>query len=99
MNDITRYPLYWPNNVPRTTPQARSYPKFSLVSISAAANGVLMEINRLNHRSWDYSDETVIISTNQKVRQDGLPLGSRLQWDDLQRAYDQALASFHEQTF
>ncbi len=73
MSSITRYPLCWPDNVARLAPQRRSRPRFEERSIAAATSLVLAEINRLNTRCWDYQDESVVISTNLRLRQDGLP--------------------------
>lgn len=73
MPEITRNPLCWPNNVGRTAPQNRTWPKFDQQTVAAATNHVLQEINRLNSRRWDYSDASVIISTNVILRRDGLP--------------------------
>lgn len=77
MSEITRSPLCWPNNVPQTPPHARGKPNFYERTIASATNHVLAEINRLNKRHWDYRDEAVIVSTNLKLRLDGLPSGSQ----------------------
>jgi hypothetical protein len=77
MSEITRTPLTWPNNVARTAPQLRTWPKFDLPSISVATNLILQEINRLNKRRWDYADQSVIISTNLTLRKDGLPISDQ----------------------
>lgn len=76
MSDITRYPLHWPNNVPRRAPHQRGHPHFGDTTIHAATQLVLQEINRLNKRHWNHSDSSVIISTNQKLRLDGLPVSN-----------------------
>lgn len=77
MAEITRNPLCWPNNVPRTAPQTRTWPQFYERSLSSSIGYVLAEINRLNQRRWDYKDAAVIISTNLRTRQDGLPLAGQ----------------------
>lgn len=73
MSEITKYPLHWPDNVPRTAPHRRSRPNFGESTIDRSTDMVLQEINRLNKRRWDYNDESVIVSSNQKLRRDGLP--------------------------
>lgn len=73
MSTITRFPLCWPDNVGRRAPQIRLRPQFAERSIASATTMLLAEINRLNNRPWDYSDEQVVISTNLRLRADGLP--------------------------
>lgn len=81
MNDqssITRSPLCWPNNVPRTAPGKRGSPQFDERSISQASKFVVEEINRLNKRRWDWNDDDVIVSTNLALsKRDGTPLSSQ----------------------
>jgi hypothetical protein len=77
MSEITRTPLCWPNNVPRTAPHNRGTPNFTERSIAIAVGMVRAEINRLNQRHWDYSDESVIVSSNLRLRLDGLPRGDQ----------------------
>ncbi len=74
MSEISRSPLCWPNNVPRTPPHNRTHPKFDERSYQSASTFVIHEINRLNKRYYDSYDESVIISTNLKHRQDGMPV-------------------------
>ncbi len=76
-NTITKSPLCWPDAVPRTAPHRRGSPKFDDRSLDQAARFTIHEINRLNKRRWDYQDENVIISSNLKLRQDGLPLSNQ----------------------
>lgn len=72
MSEITRYPICWPNNVPRTAPQSRGYPQFyEPRSLFAAIQHVRAEINRLNKRKHDRDDQDVIISCNLRRNQDG----------------------------
>ncbi len=73
MSEITRNPLCWPNNVPRHPPHRLMMPRFELRSLDQAARMVIHEINRLNQRHWRHNDESVIISSNVRLRQDGLP--------------------------
>lgn len=82
MNDITRFPLFWPNNVPRRASQVRKKAQFGEKTIASATNVLIQEINRLNHHRWDHRDEDVILSTNLRLRQDGLPLGQQMQPSD-----------------
>lgn len=79
MSDITRNPLCWPNNVPRRAPHQRKNPLFNERSIATATEFVIAEVNRLNQRSWNYRDESVIVSTNLKIKLDGLPAGNQSQ--------------------
>lgn len=77
MTEISRSPLCWPNNVPRTAPHLRGEPSFQERSIATATGFVLAEINRLNKQRWDHRDEDVIVSTNLKLKLDGLPAGNQ----------------------
>lgn len=77
MNDITSFPLCWPNNVARTPPHNRGNPQFAERTIANAVGSLLAEINRLNNRRWDHCDEKVIISSNLKPKLGGLPSGSQ----------------------
>jgi hypothetical protein len=73
MGEITRSPLCWPDNAPRTIPSHRRQPLFVEQSISYSLHHLKSEINRLNKRRWDYQDESLIISTNLDLRLDGIP--------------------------
>ncbi len=73
MGEITRCPLAWPDNVARTAPSARQWPRFASYSVSDAVKLLRAEINRLNGQHWDHDDDDVIISTNVRARLDGLP--------------------------
>jgi hypothetical protein len=77
MSEITTYPLCWPNNVARIPPHSRGNPQFSERTIASAVGFLLAEINRLNARRWDYSDDDVIISSNLKLKLGGLPSGNQ----------------------
>ncbi len=74
---ITRYPLCWPNNVARTAPQRRTYPQFNTGSISSAVQKAISEINRLNGRRWDYDDQSVILSSNLRLKKNEWPVGDQ----------------------
>lgn len=73
MDTITRNPLTWPDHVPRRAPHQRGQPQFKPRALAESAGFVLAEINRLNGRRWDYQDESVIISSNLRLKQDGTP--------------------------
>lgn len=79
MSEITKSPLYWPNNVPRTAPGKRGEPQFQHRSISGASSFIIAEINRLNKRRWDWSDENIILSTNLRLKKDGAPYSEQNQ--------------------
>jgi hypothetical protein len=82
MSDLTRFPLCWPHNVPRRPPHLRKKPLFADRSVSAATNQLLQEINRLNHRSWNFSDRSVIVSTNVRLKKDGMPYSGQAEPQD-----------------
>jgi len=71
MSEITRFPLVWPNNVPRTAPQLRTRPQFDERTFPAARDFVQAEINRLNKRRHDYNDDGIIISCNKRFLASG----------------------------
>jgi hypothetical protein len=73
MSEIKGFPLSWPDNVARTPPHLRLYPRWDERTINAGANFVRAEINRLNGRHWDYLDENVVISTNIRTTLGGNP--------------------------
>lgn len=75
--EITRNPLCWPDNVARRAPQERQRPNFQERSLASATSMLLQQINRLNNRRWDYRDESVIISSNLRLKQDGNPMGTQ----------------------
>jgi hypothetical protein len=77
MAEITNHPLCWPNNVPRTAPHLRGWPHFNQESVASAVNRVLAEINRLNGRSWDHDDGSVIVSTNVRPTLAGVPASNQ----------------------
>lgn len=73
MNSITRNPLCWPDNISRTPPHLRGRPRFEERTLAQATSFVLAEINRLNNQHWSHQDESVIISSNLRLKQDGTP--------------------------
>jgi hypothetical protein len=72
-----RYPLQWPEGWPRTLPQRRKSDSRYKVSETRARDDLLHSIALFgaNHRS-------VVLSTNIKLRQDGLPYANRPRLDD-----------------
>lgn len=64
-----RYPLHWPEGWPRTVPHKRTWSNFR-VSHNRAQDNLMAEIRRLGGRN-------VILSTNIRLRQDGLPYASQ----------------------
>lgn len=79
MAEITRNPLCWPQNVPRSLPQNRRRPQFQERSIATATSLLLQEVNRLNNRRWDYRDESVILSSNMRLKPDGFPASQQME--------------------
>lgn len=77
MNEITRNPLHWPDNVPRTAPHLRGNPQFAERTLLVASRFVRAEINRVNNRRWSSEDESVIISSNLRLKHDGTPYSSQ----------------------
>ena len=73
MSEITKNPLTWPDSVPRTAPHLRGEPQFKERSLAVAAEFVRSEINRLNNRRWNADDESVIVSSNLRLKNDGTP--------------------------
>lgn len=73
MSEITRHPLCWPDNVPRTAPQNRQRALFENKTVNGAIRLVLAEVNRINKQAWNHADDKVIISTNLRLKRDGLP--------------------------
>lgn len=73
MSNITRNPLCWPDHVARTLPARRGRPQFSEKSIADSVSFLRAEINRLNRREHWLNDDSIIISTNLRLKLDGLP--------------------------
>lgn len=65
MSDVDKFPLTWPDHVPRTPPQNRSQGSF-IVTPDRATQDLLKEVRLA--RGTD-----LIISTNIPTRKDGLP--------------------------
>ncbi len=70
MSDATRYPLTWPAGRSRTRYPARS--KFKVQSFARVRDELLNELKLLGAKN-------VILSTNLKLRQDGIPLAGQAQ--------------------
>lgn len=68
--DATRYPLCWPPGRPRES--ARQPSRFKVQSFSRVRDELLNELKLLRARS-------VILSSNLRLRQDGLPLAGQAQ--------------------
>ena len=68
------YPLRWPPGKPRTPSGQREVAKFKL-RLSAARDDLLEELRRLGARY-------VVLSSNLRVRRDGLPLAKQRQPED-----------------
>lgn len=46
MSELTRFPLCWPNNVPRRPPHLRGRPAFQERSVSTASPAAIVEAYR-----------------------------------------------------
>jgi len=92
-----RYPLDWPHGWKRTPDDARQRARFSTrsrsdhgwsyqkqISVAQAVNRLLSELDKMNKRGHDYRvpEYSIVISTNIKVRLDGLPYSSQHAPDD-----------------
>jgi hypothetical protein len=73
MTDATRYPLSWPAGRPRS--KARWSSKFKVQSFARVRDELLHELKLLGATN-------VVLSTNLKLRLDGLPLAGQPQPDD-----------------
>lgn len=74
-DDISKYPLTWPDLWPRTKPHQRQVSAFADRSVARAIDFVLKELDRLGASS-------VIISSNLQLRRDGLPMSTQRRPDD-----------------
>lgn len=74
------YPLQWPSGWQRARSPKRS--QFADHSIDAATSTLLDEIRRLNHMHNRYGKPDCIISTDLKLRNDGLPYSGQRQPQD-----------------
>lgn len=72
--NVEPFPLLWPEQRERTLAWQREYGRFS-VTFGEARQHLLGELGRLGARD-------VVISSNQPVRRDGLPLAVRMGVDD-----------------
>lgn len=71
------YPLQWPAGWKRNRNPKRS--QFADHSIDAATNALLEEVRRLNNMRSSWTKPDCIISTDLKLRQDGLPYSGQRQ--------------------
>lgn len=67
------FPLHWPHHRPRTRSSERS--RFKVNSFARVRDALMMELARLGARS-------VILSTNNPLKQDGMPYANRRQPED-----------------
>lgn len=70
-----RYPLTWPTGWKRTPRYSRAHSPFKIESTDRAYRELLAELDRLGARN-------IIISSNLKLRQDGLPYSQQPRHDD-----------------
>ncbi|MCK4759954.1 MAG: J domain-containing protein [Candidatus Aminicenantes bacterium] len=73
---ITASPLTWPDGWKRTKTKVRS--QFKSPSIATATRFVIEELGRMGIGDWN-----IIISTDLKLRQDGLPYSSQKTPEDI----------------
>jgi hypothetical protein len=71
---VEHYPLHWPENWPRTPIEHRTWGNFS-TSQNDAQNGLMREIELLG-------GQHVVLSTNVRLRKDGMPYTSDREPDD-----------------
>jgi hypothetical protein len=75
--NVTAYPLQWPAGWERT-PRARiHWSRFEKPSMEKAASEVFKQLRMMGVGNWN-----IIISTNIKVRADGIPYSAQKQPDD-----------------
>lgn len=86
---ISAYPLSWPEGWARTKGYERTWGKFSkngkTITVAAAVDRVRAELKRMG-----LNDDDVIVSTNIKLRLDGLPRG------DQSEPFDPGVAVYFE---
>ncbi len=75
-DDITNYPLAWPFGWERTSPSLRKRSQFGHHSIISSAKSLENEIRLMRGRN-------MIISSNLRVRNDGLPYSNQRTPDDV----------------
>ena len=64
------YPLHWPDGWPRTRPDRRHPSRFAPKGLAAESEMIIRELHLLGTRY-------VVISTNVKLRRDGLPYSNK----------------------
>lgn len=93
MPEITASPLSWPLWKPRTDPSDRKQGLFRKtgdrgwkrpLSVADARDRVLAELDRYTQtgKNWRVPPDSVILSTNLRTRQDGLPYSNAKEPDD-----------------
>lgn len=70
-----RYPLVWPAGWPRTPAHARTWSPFKNMTTDKCFRELMDELNRLGARR-------IIISSNLKLRQDGMPYSQQPRHND-----------------
>jgi len=88
--DITNYPLSWPNNQPRTNPQDRKHARFLTQSRHSDYSGyrpgrkhtVSESARELEHEIRLLGGDEMIISSDLRVKANGLPYSSQRTPDD-----------------
>lgn len=79
---IEAYPLYWPEDRPRTPAVRRESSRFDM-SFARARDEVTRKIEFMTGKySWMRNETGLIVSTNVALRRDGLPLASQRSPDD-----------------
>lgn len=73
--NISAYPLSWPEGWRRTRPASRSYSNFGLHSIAACADKIINEVRLM-------PGSRCVISSNMRLRLDGLPYSNQRQPED-----------------
>jgi hypothetical protein len=75
---IEAYPLTWPAGRPRTPEHQRTWSKFD-TTMARARDEVVRQIELMGGRyAWMRKETNLIISTNVKLRQDGIPLANQI---------------------
>lgn len=75
LDDSLRHPLHWPLGQKRTPPILRKDARFGNTSIGAQVDELANEMRNLGCRSW-------LISSNLRMRNDGLPFSQQRMPDD-----------------
>ena len=83
MNDKTAYPLSWPYGWPRTEKHRRQESRFKRAARFAARSHSMDEVRReLANEMERLGARNAILSTNVRLRLDGLPYSNQAQPDD-----------------